>query len=213
MTDKKAVEILNLLREQYPDAGTRLKFASQFELLIAVVLSAQSTDNQVNQVTRTLFSKYNRPEDLADLDIELLEELIKGVGLYKNKARFIKALSQELVNRYNSKVPSDIGQLIKLPGVGRKTANVVLAVGFNKPGLGVDTHVNRVVNRLGLVKEKRADKIEVRLKNLLPEKLWSEAHHLFIAHGRQVCKARKPKCDSCVLTHYCPASPQKALQP
>ena len=204
--DKKelAKEILQCLQLEYPEAGTMLRFSTTFELLVAVVLSAQSTDAQVNRVTAKLFANCRTPEDFAQIDLGDLEELIHGVGLNKGKAKNIKELSGILLEKYQSEVPSNFEVLLKLPGVGRKTANVMMSVGFNQPGLGVDTHVRRVSNRLGLVKETNPDKTEKALKTIISIDYWSKAHHLLIFHGRQVCKARKPDCDKCVLENICP---------
>jgi len=199
----KALKIIKLLREEYPDAGTRLHFSTPFELLVAVVLSAQSTDEQVNKVTAQLFKKYNTPEEIAQVDLEELEELIRGVGLYKNKARHLKALAEMIISDYQGEVPGDFEELLKLPGVGRKTANVVMVVGFGKPGLGVDTHVSRVARRLGITQGKNTTQIEKDLKQIIPADLWGKAHHLLIAHGRKVCRARKPDCDNCILLKQC----------
>ncbi len=204
MAVKHVDRILEILTAEYPDAGTMLVFGSTFELLVAVVLSAQSTDVQVNRVTAELFQKYKTPEDFAALNLSKLEELIKGVGLNKSKAKNIRAMAEKLIKEYNGQVPADFNELLKLPGVGRKTANVMLAVGFNQPGLGVDTHVHRVANRLGLVDSKNADKTEKELKAIIPQNLWSKSHNLFIWHGRRVCKARKPLCQECVLEELCP---------
>lgn len=201
---KRIKQILDLLCQEYPEAGTMLEFNSIFELLVAVILSAQTTDTQVNRVTAHLFSRYNTARDIADLDLAELEELIKAVGLYKNKAKNIQAMSKKLIEEYGGEVPAELDELIKLPGVGRKTANVVLAVGFGLPGLGVDTHVKRVANRLGLVHTQNADKVEKELKALIPQEMWSKSHHLLIWHGRRVCKARTPQCGQCVLDPLCP---------
>lgn len=200
---RRSRKIIERLQDAYPDAGPMLKFSSRFELLVAVVLSAQSTDEQVNRVTAALFREANRPQDFAALPQSELEEKIKGVGLYKNKARSIKNLSRMLLEQYGGEVPGDYEALLQLPGVGTKSANVILAVGFGQPGLGVDTHVHRVTNRLGLVQEKNPENTEKALKALLPEKLWSISHHLFIFHGRQVCKARRPDCDHCCVEDLC----------
>jgi len=201
--ENTALKIINLLQKEYPLADTRLHFTNPFELLVAVVLSAQSTDEQVNKVTAALFAKYNSPAKLAAIDLSELEEMIKGVGLYRNKARHIKHLSTIITHDYGGKVPGEFDELLRLPGVGRKTANVVLAVGFGKPGLGVDTHVNRVARRLGIASGKNPTQIENGLKQAIPIDLWSKAHHLLIAHGRKVCRARKPGCDDCILYKLC----------
>lgn len=202
--DRRILKIIDILEKEYPDAGTRLHFSSVFELVIAVVLSAQSTDEQVNRVTAKLFEKYPAPADFYEAGLEELEKDIRAVGLYKNKAKNIKKLAGMLVEKYQSQVPDDFDRLLELPGVGRKTANVIMAVGFNQPGLGVDTHVTRVANRLGLVATPKPDLIEMRLKELIPIDKWSISHHLLIFHGRRICRARNPLCHQCVLVDYCP---------
>jgi len=203
--DKKkwVIKILKLLYSSYPDAGTMLEYSTPFELLIAVVLSAQSTDAQVNRVTTELFKTHNTPSQFASMDETELQELIHGVGLYKSKAKNIKNLSRILLENFAGEVPSDFASLIKLPGVGRKTANVIMSVAFDLPGLGVDTHVQRVSNRLGLVAENNPDKTEKALKTIIPIDYWSKAHHLLIFHGRKVCKSRKPNCPECILNNLC----------
>lgn len=198
-----AIDILDRLQGEYPDAATMLVFSNPFELLVAVVLSAQSTDAQVNRVAGQLFAKYNTPDQLAKIDLIELEKLIRGVGLYKGKAKNIKAIAGILIEKYQGQVPTELEQLLELPGVGRKTANVMRSVGFHQPGLGVDTHVQRVANRLGLVSEHNPDKTEHALKALIPIECWSRAHHLFIFHGRQICTARKPKCHRCAIEDIC----------
>jgi endonuclease-3 len=204
MNRKRTQKILDILQDAYPQAGTRLNFQSPFQLLVAVVLSAQSTDEQVNQVTKRLFSQYSTPQGMAYLPMEELQELIKGVGLFRNKARHIKALSEILIEKYGGEVPHTFEELIELPGVGRKSANVVMAVGFGLPGLGVDTHVHRVSNRLGLVDAKQPHQTEAGLKAQIPRQRWGQAHHLLISHGRAVCKARSPQCSFCPLESMCP---------
>lgn len=199
----RSIKIIRVLQTEYPDAGTMLKFSSQFELLVAVVLSAQSTDAQVNRVTEKMFEKYRTPEDFALMDIVEMEELVHGVGLYKGKAKNIKNLSKILLEKYDGQVPSDFSALMELPGVGRKTANVMMSVAFKQPGLGVDTHVQRVANRIGMVSEKNPDRTEKALKAIIPVDLWSQAHHLLIFHGRKICLARKPNCPQCVLETLC----------
>ncbi len=204
MKDKERVQkIIELLKKEYPHAGTRLYFSTCLELLVAVVLSAQSTDEQVNKVTPELFSRVSSAKELAAMDIEELEELIRGVGLYKNKARHIKGLAGKIAVDYDGEVPDTFEELLKLPGVGRKSANVMLSVGFNQPGLGVDTHVKRVARRLGITSGKNSTQIEKDLKQVIPVSLWSDSHHLLIAHGRAVCQARKPRCGDCILVDLC----------
>ncbi|MDD3270930.1 MAG: endonuclease III [Syntrophomonadaceae bacterium] len=204
MQEKERVrKIIELLKKEYPDAKTRLHFSNRLELLVAVVLSAQSTDEQVNKVTPELFSWFSSAQELEAMDIEELEELIRGVGLYKNKARHIKGLAQKIAADYAGEVPGTFDELLKLPGVGRKSANVMLSVGFDQPGLGVDTHVKRVARRLGISTAKNTTQIEKDLKQVIPVSLWSDSHHLLIAHGRAVCQARKPKCGDCILAALC----------
>ncbi len=200
----RAVKIVERLQEEYPDAGTMLEYNSAFELLVAVILSAQSTDEQVNRVTGELFKVCRSPQDFIAIDLEQLEILIKGAGLYKNKARNLKKMAAVLLEKHQGQVPASFDALMELPGVGRKSANVILAVAFNQPGLGVDTHVNRVANRLGLVADNKPDRIEKALKELLPQELWSLSHHLLIFHGRRVCRAKKPDCSQCSVENLCP---------
>lgn len=150
-----------------------------------------------------MFAKYSTPEDFVNLELTHLEELIKGVGIYRNKAKHIKALAQIIIEEYDGKIPEDLEELIKLPGVGRKTTNVFLVVGLNKPGLGVDTHVQRVANRIGLVVTQNPTQIELSLKKEIPQNRWGEAHHLFIFHGRRVCRARKPDCQNFSIFDIC----------
>ena len=200
---ERAAMIIGLLEQAYPEADTMLEFSNEFECLVAVILSAQSTDQQVNKVTAKLFPSYNKPEHFVQMERQDLENYIKGVGLYKNKARHIQEMSQILLDEYDGRVPDDFNELLRLPGVGRKTANVMMSVAFNKPGLGVDTHVQRVANRTGLVASKQPDQTEQALKRIIPSSQWSRTHHLFIFHGRQICKARKPDCDACVIKAVC----------
>lgn len=194
---------MDTLISEYPEADTMLKYNTTFELLVAVILSAQSTDAQVNRVTGELFKKYNSPLEFAALGQPELEQLIKGAGLYRNKAKNIKAMAEKIIKEFNGQVPDNFDDLLTLPGVGRKTANVMLAVGFNQAGLGVDTHVHRVANRLGLATSKNPDQTERQLKELIPRELWSKTHHLLIWHGRRICKARNPGCAKCILNSQC----------
>lgn len=200
---KQAGRILAELDARYPDAGTLLHYNNLFELTVAVALSAQTTDEQVNRVSSRLFKQYSTPADLAAADIKILEEIIRPVGLYRNKARHLRAMAQIIDEQYAGRVPDTLEELMSLPGLGRKSANVILAVGFGKPGLGVDTHVQRVTNRLGLVKSRTPLGTEMRLKELLPRELWGRVHHLLIFHGRRVCKARHPLCSECSLAEVC----------
>ncbi|MFY9173987.1 MAG: endonuclease III [Peptococcia bacterium] len=203
MKDNKDL-ILKRLAVEYAGTGTALTYRNPFELLIAVILSAQSTDQQVNKVTEPLFARYPTPEAIAELTEEELAMEIKGVGLFRNKAKNILATAKILVEQYDSQVPQDRESLLTLPGVGRKTANVVLANAFGIPAFGVDTHVLRVSNRLGLAEGNNPLRVEEQLTRLLPQDKWAEAHHWLIWHGREVCQARKPKCTQCFLLDLCP---------
>lgn len=196
-------EVLDILEAQYPDADCALNHRSVFELLIAVVLSAQTTDKSVNVVTPALFEDYPDAAALAAASEEDLQEKLKRIGMYKTKSKNIKKLSAMLVDKYDGQVPEDYDKLVELPGVGRKTANVVLAVGFGHQRIAVDTHVFRVTNRIGLVSEKDVLKTEFSLMKVLPEERWLRAHHSFIFHGRNCCTARKPKCEDCPIAHIC----------
>lgn len=196
-------EILDKLEFQYPDADCALRYGSVFQLLISVVLSAQTTDKSVNVVTKKLFEAYPDAHTLARADQTQVEEMIKRIGMYKTKSKNILALSNILVEKYDGQVPEDYDRLVELPGVGRKTANVVLSVGFGHQRIAVDTHVFRVTNRIGLVEEKDVLKTELALMKTLPEHRWSRAHHSFIFHGRNCCHARKPECETCVISYIC----------
>jgi endonuclease III len=196
-------KIIDILEETYPDAHCELVHESAFELLIATVLSAQTTDKKVNQVTEKMFKKYNTPQAFANLEQEELEKEIKEIGLYRNKAKNIIALSKMLINDYNSSVPGIMEELTKLPGVGRKTANVVLSNAFGVPAIAVDTHVFRVSNRIGLAKAKDVTGTEEQLMKNIPRERWTKAHHLLIFHGRRTCFARKPNCSECTINAYC----------
>lgn len=196
-------KILDILEQTYPDAECELNYTSAFELLIATILSAQCTDVRVNKVTEKLFEKYNKPEDFAKLSTAEISEEIKSCGLFKSKAQKIKETSVILCSNYGGEVPDNMEELIKLPGVGRKTANVVLSNAFGVDAIAVDTHVFRVSNRIGLVKTDTPEKTEFELMKVLPKKRWSKAHHLIIFHGRRICKARKPECNICPIVEYC----------
>lgn len=197
-------EILDILARTYPEARTALAFETPFQLLVAAILSAQTTDRQVNRITRRLFARYRGPEDFARLSPEELAEEIRGCGLYKSKSRHIIAASRLLVEKCGSRVPESLEELQRLPGVGRKTANVVLNVAFGRPALPVDTHVLRVARRLGLARGNTPQKVEEELVALIPEEERRDAHHRFIAHGRAVCRAVRPRCGNCPLNHLCP---------
>lgn len=196
-------KILQILEETYSHARCALHFRNPFELLIATMLSAQTTDRQVNEITKTLFAKYKTPADFARLNPEELEAEIKSVGLYRHKAKNIIATCRKLVADYGGEVPASLEELTKLPGVGRKTANVVLANAFGIPALAVDTHVFRVANRLGLARARDPEETEEQLKVAIPKDQWAAAHHWLIWHGRNICDARRPKCGECPLAGEC----------
>ncbi|HEY8418326.1 MAG TPA: endonuclease III [Limnochordales bacterium] len=195
--------ILERLAEMYPDARCALHFTTPFELLVACILSAQCTDKRVNIVTARLFPRCNRPEHFAAMTPEELAEEIRDCGLYRSKARHIVELSQILLDRYDGQVPQSREELMQLPGVGRKTANVVLSNAFGRPAIAVDTHVFRVANRIGLASADDPFKTELQLMDAIPESLWSQAHHWLIHHGRNLCSARNPRCHACPIQPYC----------
>ncbi|RNB52544.1 endonuclease III [Brevibacillus gelatini] len=196
-------DILDTLQQMYPDAHCELNYTTPFELLIATILSAQCTDKRVNEITEPMFKQLNRPEHYLHLTQEEMEEHIKGLGLYKNKSKNILETCRILYEKYNGEVPQTHAELEALPGVGRKTANVVLSNAFGIPAIAVDTHVFRVGNRLGLAKSDNVDEVERQLMKRIPREKWSDAHHWLIWHGRRVCTARNPKCDQCPLQSMC----------
>jgi endonuclease-3 len=203
----KVDEIRVLLKKEYPEVKIALDFSNPLELLIATILSAQSTDKQINKVTKTLFKKYRTPQDYVNTPQEELEKDIYSSGFYKNKAKNIKKLCGILVENFNSKVPETMEDLITLPGVARKTANIVLSGAFGKiEGIAVDTHVKRVSARLGLTENTDPEKIEKDLMKIIPKNDWDIFALLLIQHGRQVCEAKKPKCELCVLNKLCPSA-------
>ncbi|MCD6299498.1 MAG: endonuclease III [Thermoplasmata archaeon] len=199
------MDILDILEREYPDAkGTALKHSSALELLVATILSAQTTDIRVNVVTEKLFSRYRTAEDFANADIEELMEMIRSVNYYKTKAKHIKEGCRIIIEEYGGNVPDSMEELVKLPGVQRKTANVVLSNAFGKEeGIAVDTHVMRVSQRLGITEESAREKIERDLMNKFPGNRWSDVSNLLIAHGRRVCRARNPECEKCILKDMC----------
>ena len=204
MTKETAIAIIEDLIKMYPDAKCSLDFNTPFQMLFAVVLSAQCTDERVNKVTAPIFEKYKTAEDIAKIDINELEELIHSCGFYKTKAKNLKKTAQIILEEYNGKVPESIDELIKLPGVGRKCANVIMLEAFNKPqGIAVDTHCKRVSVRLGFSKEKEPEKIEKDLLKIIPFEYYKDVNHLFIWHGRNICTSQNPKCDKCKLKKYC----------
>lgn len=201
MTD--AEKIFSLLEKDYPDAHCELNYSTTFELLVAVILSAQCTDKRVNQITPALFAKYSAPEDFASVPQEELEKLIYSCGFYHNKAKNIIAAAKAIVKDYGGKVPDTFDGLLSLPGVGRKTANVVFSVGYGGDGIAVDTHVFRTARRLNLSQGKTPFEVEKDLMKAVPEGMRNRAHHLLIFHGRYRCKSRRPDCADCRLTEYC----------
>ena len=205
VTKKIKAEQIAILGQVYKDTKPALKFRNPFELLVAVILSAQCTDVRVNITTERLFAKAPCPQDIVDMGLTALEQEIKDCGLFRNKAKNIMATCEILVREFDSKVPEDFDTLLKLPGVGRKTANVVTSIAFDRPAIAVDTHVFRVANRLKLAVGETPLEVEEGLMKAIPKELWSQAHHWFIWHGRRVCKARRPLCGECPLGDVCPS--------
>ena len=201
--DDQIKEALDALERMHPEAMCALDHGSEFELLVAVVLSAQTTDVSVNKVTPALFGRYPDPEALAAASQDDVIEIIKMIGLYKTKSANIIKLAAKLKEDFGGRVPDSFEELVSLPGVGRKTANVVMAEAFGKPAIAVDTHVFRVANRIGLTDEKDVNATEDSLKQRLPENTWIRAHHLLIFHGRKVCHARRPDCENCGISGIC----------
>jgi len=196
-------EILDKLEKLYPEAGCELNFNTPFQLLVATMLSAQSTDKSVNKVTDKLFQLYPEVDDFLSLTQAQLEEHIKSIGLYRTKSSNIIRMCKEIKTRFNGKVPDSMEDLLSLPGVGRKTANVVLSNAFGIPAIAVDTHVYRVSNRIGLATANDVGETEKQLMDAIPMEKWSKAHHLLIWHGRRMCMARNPKCTQCPLKPLC----------
>ena len=202
----RALKIVGRLRKAYPDAQCALHFSDPLQLLVATILSAQCTDKRVNLVTPPLFKKYRNAEDYAKADPKTFENEIRSTGFYKNKARSILGAAGEIEKRFGGKVPARMEDLIALPGIGRKTANVILGNAFGVPGLTVDTHMIRLNNRLALTKQKDPVKIEFELMEIVPQKEWTEYSHLIIHHGRARCSARKPDCPHCEIRALCPSA-------
>lgn len=200
---KDVNKILDILEQTYPDAQCELDYTTPFELLIATILSAQCTDVRVNKVTKELFKKYSKPKDFINLTEEEIGQEIKSCGLYKSKSSKIKITSQKICELYNGQVPDTLEDLTSLPGVGRKTANVVLSNAFNQDAIAVDTHVFRVSNRIGIIDSKTPEKSEFELMKVIPKSRWSHSHHLLIFHGRRMCKARNPECSICPIKDDC----------
>lgn len=206
--EEKVTAILDLLEERFPDARLLLAFCNPFELLIATVLAAQSPDERVNEVTKLLFARFPTLQDLARAPQEEVEEIVRPLNYARKKATFIKEISRVLVEEFQGKVPASLEELVKLPGVGRKTANIVLANAFHIPAIPVDTHVGRVAQRIGLSSSSNLEKIEEDLMRSIPKNRWIRAIHLLGFLGRFLCQARKPRCTTCPITEWC-AYPEK----
>ena len=205
--EARAQKVMALLEKEHSDAEIALHYTNPLELLVATILSAQCTDERVNKVTKALFKKYTKAKDYAQADLKELEQNIKSTGFYRNKAKNLKKCCQLLVEKYNSKVPKTMEELLELPGVARKTANIVLSNAYGIiAGLAVDTHVRRLAQRLGLTENSDQDKIEKDLMTIVPKEQWARITDLLIFHGRRVCDSRKPKCDVCVLNKICPSA-------
>lgn len=200
---QKVIEIVKVFDELYPEAGCSLEYRDPLQLLVSTQLSAQCTDARVNMVTKTLFLKYKNVYDFADADLQALEQDIKSTGFYHNKARNIKNCCRMIIDVYNGVVPNNLEDLLKLPGVGRKTANLVLGDIFGIPGIVVDTHALRLSNRIGLAAGSDPKRVEFDLMKVVPEKNWSGFCHQLVYHGRAICNARSPKCDQCRIWEYC----------
>lgn len=204
MTKKQVIELIEILKKYYPEAKCSLNFESPFQLAIAVMLSAQCTDERVNKTTPILFSKYKSPKDFIDAPLSDIEEIIRPCGFHKTKAKNIKNLAIEIENNFNGILPNNMKDLITLPGIGRKSANVIMLDAFDAPeGIAVDTHVKRISNRIGLSQKTTPEKIEHDLLKIIPHKYLWDVNHVFIWHGRYTCKAQKPNCSECPIKKYC----------
>ncbi|KHO40168.1 endonuclease III [Clostridium tetani] len=203
MNKKIIKKVIETLGRTYPEAKCELDFKSPYELLVATILSAQCTDKRVNKVTSELFKEYNTPEKIIELSQEELGEKIKSCGFYNNKSKNILGATQKILEKFKGKVPKTMEELMSLPGVGRKTANVVLSNAFGVPAIAVDTHVFRVSNRIGIAKGKNPDEVEMELMKNIDKDMWSITHHYLIWHGRYTCKSRKPQCEECPIAPYC----------
>ncbi|BDR65961.1 endonuclease III [Clostridium tetani] len=203
MNKKIIKKVIETLGRTYPEAKCELDFKSPYELLVATILSAQCTDKRVNKVTSKLFKEYNTPEKIIELSQEELGEKIKSCGFYNNKSKNILGATQKILEKFKGKVPKTMEELMSLPGVGRKTANVVLSNAFGVPAIAVDTHVFRVSNRTGIAKGKNPDEVEMELMKNIDKDIWSITHHYLIWHGRYTCKSRKPQCEECPIAPYC----------
>lgn len=204
MNQNKAIEIIKILKNFYPDATCSLDFSTPFQMLVAVVLSAQCTDERVNKTTPELFAKYPTVYDFDKIDLHTLEEIIHPCGFYKNKSKNLKAAARYIIENYNGEVPQSMEDLIKIPGVGRKSANVIMLEAFNNPqGIAVDTHAKRISNKIGFSKESDPLKIEKDLIKLIPKEYFYDVNHLLVWHGRKTCSSRKPNCENCPIKDLC----------
>jgi len=200
----QAKELVETLKTSYPDATCSLDFSTPFEMVVSVMLSAQCTDERVNKTTPSIFSKYRTPEAFASIELSELEALIHPCGFYKNKAKNLKAASKKIIDDFNGEIPQTMDELITIPGVGRKSANVIMLEAFNNPqGIAVDTHCKRIANRLEFSSEKEPEKIEQDLCRLIPKEYWKDVNHILIWHGRNTCSSQSPKCDICPLNNSC----------
>lgn len=208
----KNQEIIEILKNTYKDPKCELNFSSPFELLVAVVLSAQCTDKRVNMVTSELFKNYNTAQAINNMDQSKLEEIIRPCGFFHNKAKSLKSLSKDIVERFNGQFPKTKDELKSLAGVGEKTANVVISLVYNEPAIAVDTHVFRVSNRLGLANATTVEKTQKQLEQVIEKDYWSKAHYALVLHGRYVCKAIKPKCEECAFKNVCKERQKNVLR-
>lgn len=204
MEKEKAIKIIEILKKYYPDATCSLDFDTPFQMVVAVVLSAQCTDERVNKTTPHLFEKHGTPYAVNNMSLEELERIIRPCGFYKNKSKNIKEMAKVLVERYNGRVPDNMEELMTLPGVGRKSANVIMLEAFNNSqGIAIDTHAKRIANRVGMSNNKEPEKIEKDILKIVPKEYYKDVNHLLVWHGRKICKARKPECEKCPIKEYC----------
>lgn len=204
MKKSDVVKVIQILKQYYPEATCSLDFETPFQMVVAVMLSAQCTDERVNKTTPSLFKKYGTPEAIYNMELSELEKIIHPCGFYKNKAKNIKATAEIIVKQYNGIVPNTMEELIKLPGVGRKSANVIMLEAFNSPqGIAIDTHAKRISNKLGLSKNTAPEKIEMDLIKVIPKEYFYDVNHLLVWHGRNICVARNPKCGECPVREFC----------
>lgn len=213
LNKEQSKELIEILKQTYPDATCSLDFTTPFEMVVSVMLSAQCTDERVNKTTPSIFAKYKTPEDFANLELSELESLIHPCGFYKNKAKNIKACAQKIIDDFNGEVPKTMEELLTLPGVGRKSANVILLEAFGiANGIAVDTHAKRISNRIGLSCESDPEKIEQDLLKIFSKEYLKDVNHLFVWHGRKTCDARKPNCENCAIKQFCKSYPSSRFE-